>query len=210
MKTYEIYPLSAPLPWLAGRVFDPDTEPFCARPYAAIDSYVWPGDYKPEARAYVAWDPEGLYVLLCAREAETVAEARAFNGEVYRDSCLECFFRPEDAADYMNIEVNAAGAALIGFGPDRERRERLTACPPGMDIQAARHAGAWWAVAYRVPAALMMARFGRPLSAGMGLRGNFYCCDETLHPHFGSWNPIASPAPDFHRPECFGQLILSE
>ena len=42
----------------------------------------------------------------------------------------------------------------------------------------------------------------------MAFFGNFYKCDESLHPHFGSWNPIEAPAPDFHRPECFGKLML--
>ena len=40
------------------------------------------------------------------------------------------------------------------------------------------------------------------------MRGNFYKCDESVHPHFGVWNPVATPQPDFHRPECFGILRL--
>ena len=54
------------------------------------------------------------------------------------------------------------------------------------------------------------ALYGRRPGPGAAMRGNFYCCDETLHPHFGSWNPIKAPEPDFHRPECFGRLILGE
>ena len=44
---------------------------------------------------------------------------------------------------------------------------------------------------------------------GAAFRGNFYCCDESIHPHFGSWSAIKAPQPDFHRPECFGKLILN-
>jgi hypothetical protein len=41
------------------------------------------------------------------------------------------------------------------------------------------------------------------------ITGNFYKCgDETEYPHFGCWNLIASPVPDFHRPEYFGEIVL--
>ena len=81
---------------------------------------------------------------------------------------------------------------------------RLPALPEGMDIQASRHEDEWWAVRYRVPFALLRELFGR--EPGARMRGNFYTCDETIHPHFGSWSPVASANPDFHRPECFGEI----
>ena len=211
MKRYDILPLTAPLPALAGAAFDPGTEPFCRRPYAAIDCYAWGGEYRPEARAYVAWDASGLHVLLCAREETIVAKAKAFDGDVWLDSCLEFFFRPfEDDPRYINIETNAAGAALIGIGPHRDDRVRLSECPPGMNFRASAHCGGWWAVAYAVPNAVIEGWFGRPLTAGSALRGNFYKCDETLHPHFGSWSPVEAPEPDFHQPDFFGELRLAE
>ena len=211
MRCYEILPVADPLPELAGSAFDPADEPFCARPFASIDRYAWGGDYRPEARAYAAWDAQGLSVLLCAREETICARVKAFNGDVWEDSCLECFLQPfEDDPRYINIEVNAAGAALIGVGADRESRSRLSSCPPGMDIRASRHEGGWWAVAYRLPFDVIEALFGRRPAPGAAMRGNFYSCDESLHPHFGSWNPIQAPEPDFHRPECFDVLRLRE
>lgn len=208
MKRYEIAPLRAPLPKLAG-IFDPEAEPFCqAHPGVCIDSYAWAGDYAPEARAWMAWDGRGLHVLLCAKEAEISVKAREFNGAVYQDSCLECFLQPFlDDPRYVNVEVNALGVALIGFGAQREDRIRLARLPENMDIRASKHAGGWWAVAYVIPFALIGELFGgRTLLPGGGMRGNFYKCDESIHPHFGSWNPIVSEKPDFHRPECFGLL----
>ena len=209
MPTYTIHRASSPLPALAGAAFDPAAEPFCAGPYAPIDCYAWPGDYRPEARAYVAWDEVGLRVLLCANEATVCARVADFNGDVWTDSCLEFFLKPfVDDARYVNIEVSASGAALIGIGEGRDGRRRLAACPPGMDIRASRHDGAWWAVAYTLPFALIEALYGRTLRPGATFHGNFYCCDETIHPHFGSWSRVAAPAPDFHRPECFGELVM--
>lgn len=209
MLTYAITPVASPLPELTGRPFDPDAEPFCARPFAPIDRYAWGGDYRPEARAYVGRDDAGLRVLLCAKEATISAQVTAFNGDVWTDSCLEFFFRPfADDPRYVNIEVNAAGAALIGLGAGRDGRRRLERCPDGMDFRASVHAGGWWAVAYTVPFRLIGTLYGRPWAPDAPFRGNFYCCDESLHPHFGSWSPVDAPTPDFHRPECFGRLAF--
>ena len=209
MLSHAIPRSAIPLPKLAGQPFDPASEPFCRVPYAPIDRYVWGGEYRPEARAYAAWDATGLRVLLCANEPTVSRAVTAFNGDVWTDSCLEFFFRPfADDPRYVNIEANAAGAALIGIGPGREGRSRLSQCPPGMDFRASAHAGGWWAVAYTVPFELIRTLYGRPMDVRAPFLGNFYCCDETLHPHFGSWSPIDAPAPDFHRPECFGWLIL--
>ena len=209
MRRYAVRRLREPLPELTGMVFDPEDEPFCREnEFAPIDSYVWDGQgYTPEGRAYAAWDESGLHVLLCAREREIIAAATEFNGEVYRDSCLECFLQPfEDDARYLNIEVNAAGAALIGFGADRFDRVRFGEMPEGMNIRASRHRGEWWAVAYTIPVEWIEKLYGRRPCADRPMRGNFYKCDETLHPHFGSWNPIVHFQPDFHRPEWFGEL----
>lgn len=206
MRKYAIYPERAPLPELTGRAFAPEESAFCREiPFAAIDQYVWPGDYRCEARAYVARGESGLSVLMCAREKTIQTEAKAFNEAVCRDSCLEFFLQPaEGDARYVNFEVNAAGIALIGIGASRYDRALLPALPEDMHIQASRHAGEWWAVRYTVSFALLEKLFGRTPDARM--RGNFYSCDETIHPHFGSWNPVVSAEPDFHRPECFGEI----
>ena len=211
MNFYTIQRTDQPLPVLAGRGFDPDAELFCRGRYAAINQYAWGGDYRPEARAYLAWNDAGLRVLLCANEPTVSGKVTAFGGPVWTDSCLEFFLRPfGDDPRYLNIEVNAAGCALISLGPDREHRSVLETCPEGMGIQASRHDGQWWAVAYAVPFKWLETVFGRPVDAGTTLWGNFYCCDESIHPHFGSWSPIKAHEPDFHRPECFGRLLLAE
>lgn len=208
-RSYTIGRWEGPEPEIDGREFDPAREPFCARPFAAIDRYVWdPEGYCPEARAYVARTAKGLQVLMCAREAEIIARETRVGGAVCRDSCLEFFLcaRPSEGDLYLNIEVNAAGVAHIGLGTGRHGRRVFEAVPEGMDIRHSRHAGQWWAVCYNIPEALLIDCFGGAPEAQM--RGNFYTCDETIHPHFGSWSPVRAPQPDFHRPECFGCLNL--
>lgn len=211
MKRYVIQKLTEEMPELYGEVFDPESVVFCKNtPYAPIDSYVWDANgYKPEARAYVTWSGKGLHVLLCALESEISVKATEFNGEVYQDSCLEFFLQPfQDDSRYINIETNAGGVALIGFGPNRAERVRLEKMPEGMELTASRHRGGWWAVSYIVPGALFNELYGREPKPGDVMRGNFYKCDESIHPHFGSWAPIVHFQPDFHRPEWFGELEL--
>lgn len=210
MKNCVIPVLKAPVPCLTGRVFDPETEPFCmAHGFQSIGSFVWDETgYCPEARAYAAWDEKGLHALLCAKEETIHTEAVGFGGDVYKDSCLEWFVQPfgKDPR-YINVETNAAGAAYVGFGSGREDSKCLPEMPEGMTVTVSKHEGGWWAVAYTVPMALIEKLYGKTLTGGV-MRGNFYKCDESIHPHFGSWSPIVNPTPDFHRPEYFGEMAL--
>ena len=54
------------------------------------------------------------------------------------------------------------------------------------------------------------ATYGQLVYAKTEMRGNFYKCDENAGAPFGSWAPVTAPAPDFHRPECFGRILLTE
>lgn len=211
MWEYEIKRTDMSVPDLYGMNFDPDADDYCEElEYAAIESYVWDvSGYRPEARAYVTYDDEGLRVLLCAFESTIQANVTEFNGDVYKDSCLEFFFKPfEDDARYLNFEVNAAGTALIGLGADRFDRKLLAEKPECMNITASRHRGAWWAVSYDIPFDFIEDVYGKRPQPGDIMRGNFYKCDESIHPHFGSWAPILNVYPDFHLPQWFGRLKL--
>ena len=212
MAEYFAARLAAPLPALAGIEFAPERDAFCAA-HAPAKIACWPwdqGGYRPEAQARMAWSEAGLHLLLCARERTINAEHARFNEDVWTDSCLECFLQPCPDSDdrYLNVEVNALGAALIGVGKAREGRARLQTPPQGMRFEASRHAGAWWAVAYTIPAAFLRETFGFAPEAGAAMRGNFYKCEEKLQPHFGCWSPIETPKPDFHQPAYFGTIHL--
>ena len=63
-----------------------------------------------------------------------------------------------------------------------------------------------WELALVVPVASFFRHNLKDLS-GKTMRANFYKCgDKTTKPHFLSWNPIDLPAPDFHRPDFFGEI----
>ena len=203
MNTYCVLGVKEALTSLAGKRFSPVYGDF-----GIIGDYPWGGSYFPDARFNVQWDEEGLWVTMCAKEAVISAHETRFGGPVCRDSCLEFFVNPcPEAQDkYINFEINPRGTMHIGVGAGREGRQVLAEMPGDMELSLAKREDDWWAVRYRVTGRLMEELTGHAPERKM--RANFYKCDESVHPHFGTWNPVVSVRPDFHRPECFGYLEL--
>lgn len=203
MNTYRVLGVKEALTSLAGKRFSPVYGDF-----GIIGDYPWGGSYFPDARFNVQWDEEGLWVTMCAKEAVISAHETRFGGPVCRDSCLEFFVNPcPEAQDkYINFEINPRGTMHIGVGAGREGRQVLAEMPGDMELSLAKREDDWWAVRYRVTGRLMEELTGHAPERKM--RANFYKCDESVHPHFGTWNPVVSVRPDFHRPECFGYLEL--
>lgn len=195
-------------------VFTPDSiaGAYAALNEATVAEYVWPDEgYRPEVHARVGWNEKGVHVLMYALEPMIRAECREIGGMVCVDSCMEFFLMPFPEADkrYFNAEMNPLGTLHLGLGEGRHGRVRLCdELPEGFEICTSVHDGAWWAISYTIPMSHIEAVFGRKLASGQKMLGNFYCCDETIHPHFGTWAPVVAPKPDFHRPECFQPIIL--
>jgi len=179
---------------------------------AQVKEYVWPDEgYRPEVHARVGWNEKGLHVLMYALEPTIRATCTEIGGKVCPDSCMEFFFMPFPETDrrYFNAEMNPLGTLHLGLGEGRGNRVKLRdALPEGFEIHTSVHDGAWWAISYTIPMSHIESVFGKTLGSGSRMLGNFYCCDETIHPHFGTWAPVVAPQPDFHRPECFQPIVL--
>ncbi len=179
---------------------------------ARIECYPWDeSGYCPLAKARVSWDEQGLLVQMAAQEQTVIAKETRIGGAVCKDSCLEFFFQPCPDTDprYINCEVNAGGVMHLGIGAGRGARQVLTELPSDMDVVASIKPGESWSVRYWLPASLIRRWFPAfTLTPGHVLRGNFYACDESIHPHFGCWAPVQTPQPDFHTPAFFGALII--
>ena len=178
---------------------------------ACIADYPWLADYPDNFPAFakVGWNKNGINVLMYAKEAPVLAENRGWEGMPCQDSCLEFFFKPFPEQDerYFNFEVNPVGAVCAMTGEGRPNRARFTRPIEGMSVNTV-VSGEWWAVSYNIPVALVKQCFGSELTVGCILRGNFYKCSEKIHKHFGTWAHVVAPRPDFHRPECFEELVL--
>lgn len=180
---------------------------------AGIGSALWleppPG---LAAFAQLCYDKEKIKVRLTATESKILSRYSGILDPVCTDSCLEFFFSPrEGLPHYFNFEFNPLGALCLGYGPGRSHSVRQY-IPKYREIFSVKNfgAGGGWGVEYSIP--LDFIRIYAPefsLEAGKKIRGNFYKCgDETEIPHYLAWNKVDTPAPDFHRPEFFGEILF--
>ena len=190
-------------------------------PALSIGHYLWLAKgYRPEAEARLCRSLHFLHVRFQVGEERIRARYTKFQDPVYKDSCVEFFIDafPGSGRGYVNFETNAIGTLLAAVGPDRSHREPLWPEDlAGFEVRSSvagpvdgAHGATEWTLEYRVPLALFRNIYGREIGAGCRSRANFYKCgDETEFPHYGAWSPVDTPAPDFHRPECFGEIVFA-
>ena len=151
--------------------------------------------------------------------AERCTAARTLddNGPVWTDSCAEFFFRPEGSDSYYNFECNCIGTLLVGHRRDRTQAEHA----PAEVLRTVRRRATYphaplpetegdnrWTLTLAIPAAAL---FRDRIAGWDGVRGamNLYKCGDDLScPHYLSWRPVGTPAPDFHRPEFFEPVFF--
>ena len=188
---------------------------------ADVDSYVWGGaeraykTYGQLAYAKTGNENTGLQIHLFCEEKHPVSKEKKLDGMVCMDSCMEFFFGMREAGSedihYLNIESNSLGVTFMSFGEGRHGRVFLDALgierfPVSVNIGAD-----GWDVFVFVPEESLKKVFGlSEINENTEVRGNFYKCDENANAPFGSWAPIVAPAPDFHRPEYFGKIVMKK
>lgn len=187
--------------------------------FEKIASVNWPEEYpySPHVDFRIAWCPEGIALHYRVDEQCVRACYGEDNSDVWTDSCVECFIRNADSDTYYNIESNCIGVLLVGLGENRHSRNRLSSdaltsvkrwASLGRKPFDELHVHKAWEVALVIPVTVFD-KYPLRLKAGTVLFANFYKCGDGLPvPHFVSWNPIYTEQPDFHRPECFGELVL--
>ncbi len=195
-------------------VFRPEdlSAPFSALEEAYLLEFPWDENgYRPDTRARMGWNSDGLHVLMYANEPEIRAVETRTGGDVYLDSCMELFLMPKEGNDlYFNCEVSPRPTVHLGIGVERHGRTVYRGeLPEGMNVVSSKHEGGWWAVSYTIPASFLREVFGAELASGQNLRGNFYkCADGTAAPHYGMFKGYFDvPAPDYHRPERFADFV---
>ena len=204
MKEYRIK--KAPLP----QDVPADSPLWDNAPAVAIDSFTWDDGtgYRPNTQAKLLYTNEGISVRFETDETPLKAVWRHNNEPVWCDSCVEFFIQPDEAdARYLNFEMNPAGALLLGLGTQSEGRQELDFDVSLFRIDAQVKDGIWTHRLY-VPFSFLKQYFAQ---VSPRFRGNlFKCGDETEHPHFGSWNPVIWPQPQFHLSQCFGSFVLEQ
>lgn len=177
----------------------------------------WAADYpyRPQVRVLLGHTEDALRVAFQVSEEQVRAASPADNGRVWEDSCCE-FFCQFDDAGYYNIECNAAGTVLMGWGATRDGRELASAevlsgiarwSSLGRQPFEAQPAPACWRLSLVIPAEAFW-HHRIPSFRGLSFRANVYKCGDLLDkPHFLSLFPIAVEKPDFHRPDFFQPFV---
>lgn len=182
-----------------------------------IDKDPWNYGSLPETHARLTFiEGAGFEVEMWCYETNMRAVNQEPDSPVYEDSCMECFlnFYPEESKRYLNFEVNSLGVMLCQVGEGKNGRTFLKELGLVRPEVTAKHAaseeGRYWKVRYLIPFSLIESIYGKAeFAAGHKLKGNFYKCgDLTEHVHFGCWNLIEAPQPNFHLPEFFGELMI--
>ena len=157
----------------------------------------------------------GLYIHLFCEEKNPVSKETQLDGMVCMDSCMEFFFGMHDAdvedIHYLNIESNSLGVTFMSYGESRHDRVFLDALGIERVPVSVNIGSGGWEVFVFVPEASLKKIFGLShINETTVMMGNFYKCDENANAPFGSWSPIVAPAPDFHRPEYFGKIVITK
>ena len=130
-----------------------------------------------------------------------------------RSSCLECFlnFYPEESPKYLNFEVNSLGTMLCQVGTNKTDRTFIREMGLEQPKVAAKVTEERWHISYVIPFSLIRAIYGKAeFLDGHKITGNFYKCgDLTSQVHYGCWNKIGSPEPNYHLSRYFGEMILN-
>ena len=186
-------------------------------PLQAISCCNWEKQfpYRPLTGFVAAHSGKNLYVDFLVRCNYLRAVNYADQSPVSEGSCVEVFLQCNDGGEYWNFEFNCIGAVNASHRIHRPEPTRLTSdelasirrfptcgTKPFCEVEGL----FTWNLLVVIPLKLLGIDTVEP---GTIFRGNFYkCASAASQPHFLSWNPIDTPAPDFHRPEFFGNLIL--
>ncbi len=181
-------------------------------------------DHRPATRCKLLYDAERLYGLFEVTDRYVRCVHAEFQGEVYKDSCVEFFVQPKADRGYFNFEFNCGGAlrasyvtdptrvggSLKVFAPITREQGRLIDIFHSLParIEPEINEATAWHLEFSIPLALLesfVGLLGQP--TGQLWRANFFkCADDTSHPHWASWTPLAQR--NFHAPESFGSLFF--
>lgn len=183
-----------------------------------IDMLNWPTQfpYKPDCRVKIARSTDSLFLHFKVVEKDIQALYANDHDPVWQDSCVEFFCKLPEQKSYFNFEFNCIGTCLatkrdsrtdniIPFNKEQMASIKRYASLGSTPFES--KSGVFeWKLTVEIPLFLIGVVPGLLPDK---LKANFYkCADESLVPHYLSWSLIATPDPDFHCPEYFGELRL--
>lgn len=182
---------------------------------AEINYLLWGTKSVPRTLVYLGFVPnDGFYLHMVCEEKDPRRVHTRHKSPVYQDSAIEAFlqFTPKKGYSnvYLNLEVNANGALLAGYGPSRTYRSYFTdADYKAFDCRASIEEDKW-SVSLKLPVSILERVYGSLcLEKGDTFNCNFYKISETADiEHYASYSPILTSTPSFHMPEYFTSAVL--
>lgn len=173
-------------------------------PRHSLDQHPWPAySAGPATQFSIAHTDTAILLKFFVDETNPQIVYHNTNDPVYKDSCVEFFISFNNGSTYYNMEWNADGVCLMAFGPSKSNRnflpdtiiKKITAIPG-------------WPLSLNIPLEVFIHDTPKNLS-GTKATANFYKCgDDCPEPHYRAWNNILTPAPDYHQPRYFGELLF--
>jgi hypothetical protein len=177
-------------------------------------------EFQPKTQAKLLYDDDNIYVIFRVEDQYVRAVAEEYHGPVWKDSCVEFFFTPEQdiSLGYLNLEVNCGGTALLHYQKlpkqdvvevdvaDMEQIEIAHTLPKIINPEITEPVV--WTLEYRLPLAIIR-KYCRTTAPAPGVlwRANFYkCAEDNSHPHWLTWAVVDLPKPSFHQPEFFSTI----
>jgi hypothetical protein len=183
-----------------------------------IDIAPWPEyGYIPKVTFSIAHGNDCIFLKYYVSELVVKAEWYKPNDPVFKDSCVEFFVEFDDDKDYYNCEFNVIGTCKFNYGRAREQRKLIAETSISLInylaiIQNENHQNTAKRIGWELTLMIPVKAFSEnQLSSLIGkkCRGNFFKCGDDLpEPHFLAWNNVEAPSPNFHVPECFGEIVF--
>ena len=174
---------------------------------AKIDTVNWAGYGDcPNTTAKLLYNDYGIYVRFETDEKPLLARFSGQNDAVCRDSCMEFFVRfNENDPRYFNFEFNPFGTMYLALRTSRNDSEHPLEDKKYFNVKSYVDEEKW-VLQFTIPFEFADKKLGGHTQK---MYGNLYKCgDETENPHYASYYPVLTEAPDYHRPEYFGEFIL--
>ena len=172
----------------------------------------WQGknaDPERETEVRLLWTPESLYLRFRARyRVITVfldAEPNGRRDQLWDRDVVEAFLQtdPTHLRRYKEFEVSPNGFWIdldIGSGEKHNLKSGLRR------RVILNEAAKTWVAEIALPMKYLVERFDPAAT----WRVNFYRVEGAAEPRFYSaWQPTRTPAPNFHVPEAFGELVFA-
>jgi hypothetical protein len=172
----------------------------------------WQGknaDPERETEVRLLWTPESLYLRFRARyRVITVfsdAEPNGRRDQLWDRDVAEAFLQPDPThlRRYKEFEVSPNGFWIdLGIGPG-EKHDLKSGLRRRVILN---EAAKTWVAELALPMKCLVERFDPAAT----WRVNFYRVEGAAEPRFYSaWQPTGTPAPNFHVPETFGELVFA-